>query len=102
MGYGTTFFIGIEHITKDKAIAAVENGSELGKELVDLMMNGYARIYKSLLQHDTEKYPLMETLRPRFEDIPGGRSAKASHGIQQSLIYGLCPCVFCISLWMYW
>ena len=56
-------FIGIQHITKDKAIAEVENGSELGKELVDLMMNGYARIYKSLLPHDKEKYPLMETLR---------------------------------------
>ena len=52
--------MGSEVITKDKAIAAVEEGSALGEEIVKLIMTGYGVIYKSFLPHNEMENPLMK------------------------------------------
>ena len=68
-GYWEDLFIGDRHITKPEAIEAVREGSELGKNLVQITMTGYDHIYKSFLQHDEEKCPLVKKLisEPRID-----------------------------------
>ena len=60
-GLWKDIFIGDDQITKNKAIDAVKESSALGKELVHLVITGYAHIYKSFLPHDEQQYPLSAT-----------------------------------------
>ena len=61
-GFWEDLFIGDRHISKPEAIDAVNEGSELGKNLVQITMTGYNHIYKSFLLHDEEKYPLVKKI----------------------------------------
>ena len=54
--------IGDRHVTQSEAIDAVNEGSELGNELVQLIMNGYAHIYRGFFPHDEKQYPLVKMI----------------------------------------
>ena len=51
-GFWDDIFIGDLEITQSKAIGAVNEGSELGNELVQLTMTGYAHIYRGFFPCD--------------------------------------------------
>ena len=61
-GFWDDLFIGDLEITQSKAIDAVNEGSELGNELVQLTMTGYAHIYRGFFPCDEKKYPLVKMI----------------------------------------
>ena len=71
-GFWDDIFIDGRRLTKSEAIDAVENfkdSGELGYELVQITMAGYAHIYKSFLPHDEEKWPLVKLIgKPELKE----------------------------------
>ena len=61
-GFWEDLFIGDRHITKPEAVDAVNESSELGKNLVQITMTGYDHIYRSFLPHDEQKFPLVKKM----------------------------------------